>query len=462
MNNNINKRSSTSPGKKIITRTNIISNNKFKNLLISNINNITNNISNIFSNNEQDSNNSNNIKYKKNSLLKGKINEYCYKNKILANSLNNEDTYSKGRISTNYNNDLELNISDIKLNKSKKEQKNSVEKLNIESENNINKAKRLKYNDSYYKISENNDSKIKEETKSENFNAFTSNNNNEEIKEILNLNIDAEKENLNDTAYKIYEVNSIFPQNENINLNNNNKNEINDYIAAKMWLENENGKNQKINLDDYINKAKEKMNKIRNSNIDEKNILNKKKIKSTFNYILNNNDKKENFKNNNKDFDFGNINNNHDMNNKNDIINNNINNKYIIKKSNRIQNLINKKEINTNKINLKNYNNKYNDNIPDIKSIAEEKIEVFDKNEFNAIMRRNLSSNKIKTKMSLNSDFFKGSSNIKNRNTNIYYDGSVGNKTINEEYILPPNNLKLKNIFNNNIMKTILKSNVKF
>ena len=60
MNNNINKRSSTSPGKKIITRTNIISNNKFKNLLISNINNITNNISNIFSNNEQDSNNSNN------------------------------------------------------------------------------------------------------------------------------------------------------------------------------------------------------------------------------------------------------------------------------------------------------------------------------------------------------------------------------------------------------------------
>ena len=204
------------------------------------------------------------------------------------------------------------------------------------------------------------------------------------------------------------------------------------------------------------------MNKIRNSNIDEKNILNKKKIKSTFNYILNNNDKKENFKNNNKDFDFGNINNNHDMNNKNDIINNNINNKYIIKKSNRIQNLINKKEINSNKINLKNYNNKYNDNIPDIKSIAEEKIEVFDKNEFNAIMRRNLSSNKIKTKMSLNSDFFKGNSNIKNRNTNIYCDGSVGNKTINEEYILPPNNLKLKNIFNNNIMKTILKSNVKF
>ena len=55
-----------------------------------------------------------------------------------------------------------------------------------------------------------------------------------------------------------------------------------------------------MNLDDYINIAKEKLHKIRNNNIDENNTINRKRIKSTLNYILN---KNKNETNKNSEFD---------------------------------------------------------------------------------------------------------------------------------------------------------------
>ena len=219
-----------------------------------------------------------------------------------------------------------------------------------------------------------------------------------------------------------------------------------------------------MNLDDYINIAKEKLYKIRNNNIDENNTINRKRIKSTLNYILN---KNKNETNKNSEFDLIGKNKQND-NDKDNIINTkgNIikNNKYIIKTSNRMQNFININESQKNKTNknrLRNTN--MNGHVPNIKTIVEEKMEVFDEEEFMQIKKRNLSTKKTNIKINLEEDFRKLKRNniLYRKNNDTYYD-NVGNKTINNENILPPNNLKLKPILNQNIVKTILKSKVNF
>ena len=460
---NNNKSENNELNKEGISNGDIIYKNRFKNLLISNISTLTNNISNMLSNKE------NNMKRKHNPYLSSKINEYCFKNKILTNS-SNEETYSKGKISTNYNNDLEINISDIKFSKTKKDNKSYYQPN--KSENEI--VKKLKYNDSYYKLSENTIPK-KEDNKTEN-NTTIANNNEEEIKEVLNLKIDTENnqnEELNDSEYRIYEVNSINNQKKeknNISMNyftanENKKRDINDFFDANVWLDNENIKDQKINLDDYINKAKEKLYKIRNSNIEEKNVINKKRIKSTLNYILNKNSK-ESYKNSEYDLDINKNNDKDKLNNLKENIIKNKSNKYIIKTSNRMQNYfnVNLNEIQKNKVAIKKLSkSKINEDIPNIKTIAEEKIVVFDKEEFLQIKKRNLSTKKAKIKINLEEDFKRLNRNNKfrNRNSEIYYENNE-NKTMNSENILPPNNLNLKPILNQNIVKTILKSKVKF
>ena len=219
-----------------------------------------------------------------------------------------------------------------------------------------------------------------------------------------------------------------------------------------------------MNLDDYINIAKEKLHKIRNNNIDENNTINRKRIKSTLNYILN---KNKNETNKNSEFDLIGKNKQND-NDKDNIINTkgNIikNNKYIIKTSNRMQNFININESQKNKTNknrLRNTN--MNGHVPNIKTIVEEKMEVFDEEEFMQIKKRNLSTKKTNIKINLEEDFRKLKRNniLYRKNNDTYYD-NVGNKTMNNENILPPNNLKLKPILNQNIVKTILKSKVNF
>ena len=477
---NDNRNESKDLNRDIITNGDLLYKNKFKNLFISNISTITNNISNILSNNEQSINNKTNPIPRCNPYLKSKINEYCYKNKILTNS-SNEETLSKGKISTNYNNDLDINISDIKFSKTKKKE-NQLNKIETEKE----KIKKLKYNDSYYKLSENNIAKTEENNKSEIYNNIITNNNmtEEEIKEAININIEADNNNsynynnknknneINDSEYRIYEVNSInkFPQKEQNELNLNyfsNASEyktrnVNDFFNSNIWIENENVKEQKLNLDDYINIAKEKLYKIRNNNIDENNTINRKRIKSTLNYILN---KSKNETNKNSEYDLVNKNKSNDKDNTINIKGNIIkNNKYIIKTSNRMQNFINlngtqKNRTSKNKLR----NSKMNGAIPNIKTIVEEKMEVFDEEEFMQIKKRNLSTKKTNIKINLEEDFkkFKRNNMIYRKNNDINYD-NVGNKTMNGENILPPNNLKLKPILNQNIVKTILKSKVNF
>ena len=480
---NDNRNESKNLNRNVITNGDLLYKNRFKNLLISNISTITNNISNILSNNDQSTNNKTNPIPRCNPYLKSKINEYCYKNKILTNS-SNEETLSKGKISTNYNNDLDINISDIKFSKTKKKEN----QLNI-IENEREKIKKLKYNDSYYKLSENNVAKTEENNKSEIYNNIITNNNmtEEEIKEAINVNLEADNnynynynnfnnknDEINDSEYRIYEVNSInkLPQKEKTDLNLNyfsNASEyktrnVNDFFNANAWLENDNVKEQKMNLDDYINIAKEKLYKIRNNNIDENNTINRKRIKSTLNYILN---KNKNETNKNSEFDLIGKNKQND-NDKDNIINTkgNIikNNKYIIKTSNRMQNFININESQKNKTNKNRLRNtKMNGHIPNIKTIVEEKMEVFDEEEFMQIKKRNLSTKKTNIKINLEEDFRKLKRNniLYRKNNDTYYD-NVGNKTINNENILPPNNLKLKPILNQNIVKTILKSKVNF
>ena len=313
------------------------------------------------------------------------------------------------------------------------------------------------------------DKKLEELKKEEN--NITTNNNEEEIKEVLNLNINTENnqnEELNDSEYRIYEVNNITNQKKEKNnfLNMNyfttseyKKGNINDFLDANIWLENENGKDQKMNLDDYINKAKEKLSKIRNNNIEEKNVLNKKRIKSTLNYILN----KDNKTNSEYDLDTKiNKTKEKEKNLKGSLIKNK-SNKYIIKTSNRMQNFfsVNLNELQKNKIAMKKLSkSKLNDDVPNIKAIAEEKLEVFDEEEFMQIKKRNLSTKKTKIQINLDEDFKKlNRNNKKYRNIN---NENIGNKTMNGENILPPNNLNLKSIFNQNIVKTILKSKVNF
>ena len=129
-----------------------------------------------------------------------------------------------------------------------------------------------------------------------------------------------------------------------------------------------------------------------------------------------------------------------------------------------MQNFINSNESQKNKINKnKIRNSKMNGHIPNIKTIVEEKMEVFDEEEFMQIKKRNLSTKKTNIKINLEEDFrkFKRNNILYRKNNDSYYD-NVGNKTMNNENILPPNNLKLKPILNQNIMKTILKSRVNF
>ena len=471
---NENRNENKDLNRNVITNGDLLYKNRFKNLLISNISTITNNISNILSNNEQSINNKTNPIPKCNPYLKSKINEYCYKNKILTNS-SNDETLSKGKISTNYNNDLDINISDIKFSKTKKKE-NQLSQIETEKE----KVKKLKYNDSFYKLSENNAVKIEDNNKSEIYNNIITNNNmtEEEIKEAINVNLDTNKNNnnkieeINDSEYRIYEVNNInkAPQSEKNDLNLNyfsnvpeyKTRNVNDFFNANIWIENENNKDPKINLDDYINIAKEKLYKIRNNNIDENNTINRKRIKSTLHYILNKN-KNETTKNSEYDLT-KNKNKSNDSDNtinlKGSIIKNN---KYIIKTSNRMQNFININENQKNKTSKNILRNSKMNGVPNIKTIVEEKMEVFDEEEFMQIKKRNLSTKKTNIKINLDEDFKKLKRNniIYRKNNDIYYD-NVGNKTMNGENILPPNNLKLKPILNQNIMKTILKSRVNF
>ena len=471
---NENRNENKDLNRNVITNGDLLYKNRFKNLLISNISTITNNISNILSNNEQSINNKTNPIPKCNPYLKSKINEYCYKNKILTNS-SNDETLSKGKISTNYNNDLDINISDIKFSKTKKKENQLSQ---IETEKQI--VKKLKYNDSFYKLSENNAVKIEDNNKSEIYNNIITNNNmtEEEIKEAINVNLDTNKNNnnkieeINDSEYRIYEVNNInkAPQSEKNDLNLNyfsnvpeyKTRNVNDFFNANIWIENENNKEPKINLDDYINIAKEKLYKIRNNNIDENNTINRKRIKSTLHYILNKN-KNETTKNSEYDLT-KNKNKSNDSDNtinlKGSIIKNN---KYIIKTSNRMQNFININENQKNKTSKNILRNSKMNGVPNIKTIVEEKMEVFDEEEFMQIKKRNLSTKKTNIKINLDEDFKKLKRNniIYRKNNDIYYD-NVGNKTMNGENILPPNNLKLKPILNQNIMKTILKSRVNF
>ena len=130
-------------------------------------------------------------------------------------------------------------------------------------------------------------------------------------------------------------------------------------------------------------------------------------------------------------------------------------NKYVIKTSNRMQNFfnINLNEYQKNKVAIKQLSkSKINSEVPNIKAIGEEKMEVFDEEEFMQIKKRNLSSKRTKIKINLDEDFKKLNRNsIKYRNLNKdIITENAGNKTINGENILPPNNLNLKSIFNQN------------
>ena len=128
-----------------------------------------------------------------------------------------------------------------------------------------------------------------------------------------------------------------------------------------------------------------------------------------------------------------------------------------------MQNFININENQKNKTSKNILRNSKMNGVPNIKTIVEEKMEVFDEEEFMQIKKRNLSTKKTNIKINLDEDFKKLKRNniIYRKNNDIYYD-NVGNKTMNGENILPPNNLKLKPILNQNIMKTILKSRVNF
>ena len=480
--------------KQILTNEDIFQNEKVKNLLITNLSDITNNISNIYSNTEQSVNSyiNNNIKLSK-SNSNSKINEYCFKkNHSKGNTNNNfpnENTYSKERILTNYNNDFEANISDIKKNKIKNDVNDNNYFFNNTIDNGvINESK---------EIVENTNTIIKNNLLNEPYREFKHNKKNnlnvllkneKEINIRVNTNKDKDNilyENINKNLtkdYKIYDVNTFRmiskeekmknnskdESNENKNDNenddieekknnkNNNKINKNEFINSKNFTEKENLKNKKINLDEYINKAKEKLNQIRNKSNLNNNIISKAKIKSTLNYILNQNNEflnDEYKKNENEQNENGK-----------NILNNikgNQNSKFLVKTSNRMENyLLNIKEVNNRKNNFKknNKNNEKhsnNNNIQNIKSIVDKnKIEVFDEEEFMQIKKRNLSSNKINISK-VNEDLKYLENTLKLPNMNIYHN--IGKKIFIDENILPPNNFDFKEIFNRTLINNIIK-----
>ena len=475
----------------LLTQEEIFQNEKVKSLLISNISDITNSISNLYTNTEQSGNNNKNSIQSKmnrsNSKNKNKINEYCFKNKNPCNIINNlptENTYSKERIMTNYNNDFEINISDIKKTNinnennyffksnfdndiTKENKRNKESKENEENTNTI--INRLEYN------------KTNNEKKNKNFDVKNFNKldnliakSKEEIHKINENNInDLQAKNITNKDYKIYEVNTfrLIPKQENSNNDNNkiNENELYDKNKERnlketnkneglngiyYWNENEKEKNQNINFDEYINRAKEKLNQIRNNNNLNNTINNRIKIKSTFNYLLRQNDElNENYKSNENE----------------KIINNNIlnnikgynysNNKCIIKRSNRMQNYLSNFKDNLNNKNNSKKNDKKenvnNNNIPNIKTIVDKShLEYFDEDEFIQIKKRNLSSNKVNIS-NLNQDLKYLDKTLKLENIN-YYD-NIGKKIISDENVLPPNNINYKEIFSKTLLNNFIK-----
>ena len=472
--------------KQILNNEEFIQNEKIKNLVITNISDITNNISNIYSNTEQSVNSNININKFSKTSSNSKINEYCFKKNHNKGNINNnfpnENTYSKERILTNYNNDLEINISDIKKSKIKNDtnENNYFFKTTIGNRI-IDESKEIEENTNTI-INRNKNHEINEPlrefqyNKKNNLNVL---NNEKEINNKLNQNEVEDKilyenndKNLN-KDYKIYEVNTfrMIPKEEKIKNNNNDDNENekevenndvkenvddktnnymnkNKFINSKNWIENE--KNTKINFDEYINKAKERLIQIRNKN-NLNNNISKVKIKSTLNYILNQNNEILN--------DEHKIDENKQNENDKNILNNFKgiqNNKYIVKKSNRMQNfLLNIQGINNRRNNFMKNKKSLNNNIPDIKSIVDKnKIEVFDEEEFMQIKKRNLSSNKINI-LKVNEDLKYLENTIKLQNMNIY--NNIGKKIIIDENILPPNIFDYKEIFNKTLLNNIKK-----
>ena len=513
-------------------------NDKIKNLLASNISTITNNISNVYSNTEQSMNS--NLKIISENMqtqvtnLKCKINEYCYKSNNKKKEPNNMiindfslDTISKEKIITNFNNnDIDINVSDIKKNEFKNKNdcsnsnsistnnnnggnyfneqsnnnnkiQNSVTKIKIE-ENSINSIKHIKFNDNRKIIYENNMfdnlNKLKFANKKEDTEIFSLKNNEKNTNNLYNKNGKL-NESIPKNEYKIYEVNTFRVMNKeensknineyndskdniknneikNININDNkddnkrhlylNKNnkDKNTIMNMNICLENKNEIYQKMNLDGYINKTKEKLNQIRNNYSIEKNNNNKRKIKSTMNYILK--------QNNNAYNEICKSNENEEIQKEKNILENiktnyQSNNKYIIRTSNRMQNIIlnlndtQKRKKNLKKISYKN-SDKMKDNtnnIPNIKSIVDEKkLEVFDEDEFIQIKRRNFSSTKVNPyNMKKNLKYLDKTIKINNINEPKY----TSNKTYIDENILPPNNFNFKEMYTNSLIKNILK-----
>ena len=513
-------------------------NDKIKNLLASNISTITNNISNVYSNTEQSMNS--NLKIISENMqtqvtnLKCKINEYCYKSNNKKKESNNMiindfslDTISKEKIITNFNNnDIDINVSDIKKNEFKNKNdysnsnsistnnnnggnyfneqsnnnnkiQNSVTKIKIE-ENSINSIKHIKFNDNRKIIYENNMldnlNKLIFANKKEDTEIFSLKNNEKNTNNLYNKNGKL-NESIPKNEYKIYEVNTFRVMNKeensknineyndskdniknneikNININDNkddnkkhlylNKNnkDKNTIMNMNICLENKNEIYQKMNLDGYINKTKEKLNQIRNNYSIEKNNNNKRKIKSTMNYILK--------QNNNAYNEICKSNENEEIQKEKNILENiktnyQSNNKYIIRTSNRMQNIIlnlndtQKRKKNLKKISYKN-SDKMKDNtnnIPNIKSIVDEKkLEVFDEDEFIQIKRRNFSSTKVNPyNMKKNLKYLDKTIKINNINEPKY----TSNKTYIDENILPPNNFNFKEMYTNSLIKNILK-----
>ena len=513
-------------------------NDKIKNLLASNISTITNNISNVYSNTEQSMNS--NLKIISENMqtqvtnLKCKINEYCYKSNNKKKEPNNMiindfslDTISKEKIITNFNNnDIDINVSDIKKNEFKNKNdysnsnsistnnnnggnyfneqsnnnnkiQNSVTKIKIE-ENSINSIKHIKFNDNRKIIYENNMfdnlNKLIFANKKEDTEIFSLKNNEKNTNNLYNKNSKL-NESIPKNEYKIYEVNTFRVMNKeensknineyndskdniknneikNININDNkddnkrhlylNKNnkDKNTIMNMNICLENKNEIYQKMNLDGYINKTKEKLNQIRNNYSIEKNNNNKRKIKSTMNYILK--------QNNNAYNEICKSNENEEIQKEKNILENiktnyQSNNKYIIRTSNRMQNIIlnlndtQKRKKNLKKISYKN-SDKMKDNtnnIPNIKSIVDEKkLEVFDEDEFIQIKRRNFSSTKVNPyNMKKNLKYLDKTIKINNINEPKY----TSNKTYIDENILPPNNFNFKEMYTNSLIKNILK-----
>ena len=202
---------------------------------------------------------------------------------------------------------------------------------------------------------------------------------------------------------------------------------------------------------------------IRNNNYLNNNIITKRKLKTTLNYILRENENDNYDISINKDEQIE-----KDKNILNNLKSNFQNNKFIIKKSNRMQNLIsNIKEIqdrNNNfkineKKNLDNSDNIYN-KIPNIKSIVDEqKLEVFDEEEYMKIKKRNFSSNKINT-FNINQDLKSLDKTLKLKNIlqPNYYE-NIRIKTYIDDNVLPPNNFDFKEIFNKTLMENIRKKN---